>query len=127
MAININHRRNLAQRKASQLRRQKRVRKNIFGYPERPRMVVTRSSRHMFVQIVDDVAGHTLASASTMEPELRQLSADKTAKAEKVGELIGQRAKEAGISQVVFDRAGNQYHGRVAAVADGARKAGLGL
>ena len=81
----------------------------------------------MFAQVIDDVAGRTLASASTMETELRGMSGDKTAKAEKVGELIGQRAKEAGISQVVFDRAGNQYHGRVAAVADGARKAGLGL
>lgn len=127
MAININHRRNLAQRKASQMRRQKRVRKHIFGYPERPRLVVTRSARHMVAQVIDDVAGRTLASASTMETELRGMSGDKTAKAEKVGELIGQRAKEAGISQVVFDRAGNQYHGRVAAVADGARKAGLGL
>jgi large subunit ribosomal protein L18 len=127
MAININHRRNLATRKASQMRRQKRVRKNIFGYPERPRLVVTRSSRHMLAQVVDDVAGRTLASASTMETELRGMSGDKKAKAEKVGELIGQRAKEAGVSQVVFDRAGNQYHGRVAAVADGARKAGLGL
>lgn len=127
MAININHRRNLAQRKASQLRRQKRVRKSIFGYPERPRLVVTRSARHMIVQVIDDVAGNTLVSASTMEPELRGMSVDKTAKAEKVGELVGKRAVEAGISKVVFDRAGNQYHGRVAAVADGARKAGLGL
>lgn len=127
MAININHRRNLASRKASQLRRQKRGRKTIFGYPERPRLVVTRSARHMVAQVIDDVAGHTLASASTMEPELRKLQADKKTKAEKVGELVAKRAQEAGISEVVFDRAGNQYHGRVAAVAEGARKTGLGL
>lgn len=127
MAINIKHRKNLAQRKASQMRRQKRVRKTIFGYPERPRLVVTRSARHMYVQVIDDVAGRTLVSASTMEAELRAMTADKTEKAGKVGELVGQRAIQAGINQVVFDRAGNQYHGRVAAVADGARKAGLGL
>lgn len=127
MAINIHHRKHLAQRKASQMRRQKRGRKTIFGYAERPRLVVTRSTRHMFVQVIDDVAGRTLASASTMEADLRVMAGDKTAKANKVGELIGQRAIEAGVKQVVFDRAGNQYHGRVAAVAEGARKAGLGL
>lgn len=127
MAVNINHQRHLSARKASQLRRQKRGRKKIFGYPERPRLVITKSSRHMVAQVIDDVAGHTLASASTMEADLRAMDGDKTAKAEKVGELVGQRAKDAGIDQVVFDRAGNQYHGRVAAVADGARKAGLNL
>lgn len=90
-------------------------------------MVVTRSSRHILVQVIDDVAGNTLASASTMEPDLRKLDANKTEKAKKVGELIANRAKAAGIEKVVFDRAGNKYHGRIAALADAAREAGLGL
>ncbi|MBE6478146.1 MAG: 50S ribosomal protein L18 [Propionibacteriaceae bacterium] len=127
MAVNIKHQKHLAARRSSQLRRQKRGRKKIFGYPERPRLVVTRSARHMVAQVIDDVAGVTLVSASTMEQDVRALDGDKTAKAARVGELVGQRAKDAGIEQVVFDRAGNQYHGRVAAVADGARKAGLSL
>lgn len=127
MAVNIKHQKHLAARRSSQLRRQKRGRKKIFGYPERPRLVVTRSARHMVAQVIDDVAGVTLVSASTMEQDVRALEGDKTAKAARVGELVGRRAKDAGIDQVVFDRAGNQYHGRVAAVADGARKAGLSL
>ncbi|MFC2640538.1 MAG: 50S ribosomal protein L18 [Propionibacterium acidifaciens] len=127
MAVNINHQKHLAARRSAQLRRQKRGRKKIFGYPERPRLVVTRSARHMVAQVVDDVAGVTLVSASTMEKDVRALDGDKKAKAARVGELVGRRAKDAGIEQVVFDRAGNQYHGRVAAVADGARKAGLSL
>lgn len=90
-------------------------------------MVVTRSSRHILVQVIDDVAGNTLASASTMEPDLRKMTANKTDKAKKVGELIANRAKAAGVEQVVFDRAGNKYHGRIAALADAAREAGLGL
>ena len=90
-------------------------------------MVVTRSSRHVFVQIVDDLAGRTLASASTMEKDLRALDGDKTAKAKKVGELLAERAKEAGITAVVFDRGGSKYHGRIAAIADGAREGGLSL
>jgi large subunit ribosomal protein L18 len=106
-------------------RRHVRVRKKVSGTPERPRLVVTRSSRHVFVQVVDDVAGVTLASASTMESTLRGDDGDKTAKARKVGELVGERAKAAGVESVVFDRGGRQYHGRVAAVADGAREAGL--
>ena len=89
--------------------------------------MVTKSARHTLVQVVDDVAGKTLASASTMEPELRALAGDKSARAAKVGELIAQRAKDAGVTQVVFDRAGHQYHGRIAALADAAREAGLGL
>jgi large subunit ribosomal protein L18 len=108
-------------------RRHLRVRKKVSGTTTRPRLVVTRSSRHVFVQVVDDVAGRTLASASTMEADLRGLSGDKTAKARKVGELVGQRAKDAGVDSVVFDRGGNRYHGRVAAIADGAREAGLSL
>jgi large subunit ribosomal protein L18 len=108
-------------------RRHLRVRKKVSGTTTRPRLVVTRSSRHVFVQVVDDVAGRTLASASTMEADLRGLTGDKTAKARKVGELVGQRAKDAGVESVVFDRGGNRYHGRVAAIADGAREAGLSL
>ena len=83
--------------------------------------------RHIFVQVVDDVVGHTLASASTLEADLRGFEGDKTAKARKVGELVAERAKAAGIDAVVFDRGGNRYHGRVAALADGAREAGLAL
>jgi len=108
-------------------RRHVRVRKKVTGTTGRPRLVVTRSSRHVFVQVIDDVAGRTLASASTMEADLRGLEGDKTVKARKVGELVGRRAKDAGVESVVFDRAGNRYHGRVAAVADGAREAGLAL
>jgi len=108
-------------------RRHVRVRKKVTGTTGRPRLVVTRSSRHVFVQVIDDAAGRTLASASTMEADLRGLEGDKTAKARKVGELVGQRAKDAGVESVVFDRGGNRYHGRVAAVADGAREAGLAL
>ena len=106
-------------------RRHVRVRKKVSGTTTRPRLVVTRSSRHVFVQVVDDVAGRTLASASTMEADLRGLTGDKTAKARKVGELVGQRAKDAGVEAVVFDRGGNRYHGRVAALAEGARESGL--
>ena len=127
MAVNINHQKHLAARRSARLRRQKRGRKKIFGYPERPRLVVTRSARHMVAQVIDDVAGVTLVSASTMEKDVRALDGDKKAKAARVGELVGRRAKDAGIEQVVFDRAGNQYHGRVAAVADGARRSGLSL
>jgi large subunit ribosomal protein L18 len=106
-------------------RRHLRVRKKVAGTAERPRLVVTRSARHMLVQVVDDTSGVTLASASTMEADLRAESADKTAKARKVGQLVAERAKKAGVDAVVFDRGGNRYHGRVAAVADGAREAGL--
>ena len=127
MAVNINHQKHLAARRSARLRRQKRGRKKSFGYPERPRLVVTRSARHRVAQVIDDVAGVTLVSASTMEKDVRALDGDKKAKAARVGELVGRRAKDAGIEQVVFDRAGNQYHGRVAAVADGARRAGLSL
>ena len=108
-------------------RRHLRVRKKVTGTATRPRLVVNRSSRHLFVQVVDDGAGKTLAWASTMEPELRGAEGDKTAKARQVGELVAGRAKAAGIDTVVFDRGGNKYHGRVAALADGARDAGLAL
>lgn len=114
-------------RSAARTRRHVRLRKKIVGTEQRPRLVVTRSARHVFVQVVDDSKGHTLASASTMEAELRSLGADKSAKARKVGELIAKRAKEAGVSEVVFDRGGSKYAGRVAAIADGAREGGLNL
>ena len=117
----------LAAKVRSRRRRAIRGRKRIFGYPERPRLVVTRSARHTLVQVIDDVAGRTLASASSMEADVRTLDGDKTTRAIKVGELIAERAKAAGVEKVVFDRAGNQYHGRIAAMADAARKAGLGL
>ena len=106
-------------------RRHLRVRKKVTGTSVRPRMVVNRSTRHLFVQVVDDTTGTTLAWASTMEADLRSDSGDKTAKARKVGEILAGRAKSAGIETVVFDRGGNKYHGRVAALADGARDAGL--
>jgi large subunit ribosomal protein L18 len=112
---------------AARARRHIRVRKTVSGSAARPRLVVTRSARHVFVQVVDDVAGRTLVSASTMEADLRADSGDKTAKARRVGELVAERAKAAGVQAVVFDRGGNRYHGRVAAVAQGAREAGLTL
>ena len=108
-------------------RRHARLRKKIEGTLARPRLVVTRSARHVFVQLVDDAQGHTLVSASTLETELRGFAGDKTAKARKVGELVAERAKKAGIEAVVFDRGGNKYAGRVAAIADGAREGGLTL
>lgn len=112
---------------ASRARRHARVRKYVSGTAARPRLSVTRSTRHMFVQVIDDTKGLTLASASTMEADLRASDADKTAKAKRVGELVAERAKAAGIEAVVFDRGGNKYHGRVAAVAEGAREGGLAL
>ncbi|MGH8966420.1 MAG: 50S ribosomal protein L18 [Actinomycetes bacterium] len=108
-------------------RRHLRLRKKIKGTADRPRLVVTRSSRHMVAQVVDYTVGKTVASASTLEADLRTLEADKTAKARKVGELLAERAKAAGFSEVVFDRGGNRYAGRVAAIADGAREGGLAL
>ena len=108
-------------------RRHLRLRKKVVGTPQRPRLVVTRSNRHMVAQIVDDSIGRTLASASTLEVDLRGADGDKSAKARRVGELVAERAKAAGVEAVVFDRGGNKYHGRVAAVADGAREGGLSL
>jgi large subunit ribosomal protein L18 len=112
---------------AARGRRHLRLRKKIAGDALRPRLVVTRSARHMFVQVVDDTKGITLASASTMEAELRKSADDKSAKSKAVGLLIAERAKKAGVSEVVFDRGGNKYAGRVAAIADGAREGGLVL
>ena len=127
MAISLSNNKATADRVAARLRRQVRGRKKIAGSPERPRLVVTRSSRHLFAQVIDDTQGITLASASTMEADLRAASGDKSDKAKQVGALVADRAKKAGVENVVFDRAGNQYHGRIAALADGARDAGLGF
>ena len=108
-------------------RRHLRLRKKVAGTAVRPRLVVTRSNRNLVAQVVDDAVGRTLVSASTLEVDLRAAEGDKTAKARRVGELIAERAKAAGIDAVVFDRGGNKYHGRVAAVADAAREGGLAL
>jgi large subunit ribosomal protein L18 len=120
-------RKRTSSRAASRSRRHLRVRKKIQGSAERPRLVVTKSARHMSAQIIDDIAGRTLVSASTLDSALRTDEGDKTAKARKVGEILAERAKEAGIGAVVFDRAGHRYHGRIAALADGARESGLEL
>ena len=114
-------------RAAARKRRHARLRKHVSGTSERPRLSVTRSTRHVFVQVIDDTVGKTLVSASTMEADLRTFEGDKTGKARKVGELVAQRAKDAGIDSVVFDRGGNAYHGRVQATAEGAREGGLAL
>jgi large subunit ribosomal protein L18 len=113
------------ERRSSRTRRHARLRKKVNGTPARPRLVVNRSSRHLVVQLIDDVAGHTLAAASTLEADVRSLEGDKKAKATKVGELIAARAREAGVTAVVFDRGGYVYHGRIAALADAAREGGL--
>jgi large subunit ribosomal protein L18 len=112
---------------AARERRHLRLRKKIEGTPARPRLVVSRSARHVFVQIVDDSKGITLASASTMEADLRKASGDKSDKSKQVGQIVAKRAIAAGIKEVVFDRGGNKYAGRVAAIADGAREGGLVL
>ena len=114
-------------KRTARARRHLRLRKRIHGTPERPRLVVNRSSRHMVAQLVDDTTGTTLASASTMEADVRATEGAKTEKARRVGELVAERATAAGITAAVFDRGGNRYHGRVAAVAEGARERGLNL
>ena len=125
MAISLSNNKHTAARVKSRLRRQVRGRKRVSGTAERPRLVVTKSAKHLSVQVVDDLQGATLAYASTMESDVRGTEGDKTAKAKKVGELVASRAKAAGIEDVVFDRAGNKYHGRIAALADAAREGGL--
>ena len=127
MGISLSNNKGMAARTKARLRRQVRGRKKIFGATDRPRLVVTRSSRHILAQVIDDTQGITLASASTMEADLRAATGDKSAKAKQVGALLAARAKDAGVTDVVFDRAGNQYHGRIAALADSAREAGLGF
>jgi large subunit ribosomal protein L18 len=114
-----------SKRSLARTRRHLRVRKKVVGTAARPRLVVTRSTRHMFVQVIDDTVGHTLAYASTMEDGIRVVEGDKTAKAKLVGALVAERATAAGIDAVVFDRGGNKYHGRIAALADAAREGGL--
>jgi large subunit ribosomal protein L18 len=114
-----------AAKSVSKRRRAIRIRKKINGTAARPRLVVTRSTRHVFVQVVDDIKGHTLASASSMEADVRATGGDKTAQSRTVGKLVADRAKAAGIEAVVFDRGGSKYTGRVAALADGAREGGL--
>jgi large subunit ribosomal protein L18 len=108
-------------------RRHRRVRKKVTGTAERPRVAVFRSSKHIYVQAIDDLSGKTLVSASTMEKDLRAGTTSTIEAAKKIGTLVGERAQAAGITTVVFDRGGFKYHGRVAAVADGAREAGLTL
>ncbi|WP_232548981.1 50S ribosomal protein L18 [Propioniciclava soli] len=127
MGISLSQNKGMAARTKARLRRQARGRKKIFGSGDRPRLVVTRSARHIVAQVIDDTQGVTLASASTMEADLRSSTGDKSDKAKQVGALVAERAKQAGVANVVFDRAGNQYHGRIAALADGAREAGLGF
>jgi large subunit ribosomal protein L18 len=114
-----------ATRRVGKARRHFRVRKNVSGTTERPRLVVSRSLRHIVAQIVDDTKGHTLASASTMDASLRSGGANKSEQAGKVGQLLAERARAAGVSKVVFDRGGNKYAGRIAALAAAAREAGL--
>jgi large subunit ribosomal protein L18 len=116
-----------AARAASRARRHVRVRKKVTGSAMRPRLTVNRSARHIFAQLVDDGVGRTIASASTLEADLRSAEGDKKARAHEVGKLLASRAREAGVTAVVFDRGGYAYHGRVAALADGAREGGLSL
>jgi large subunit ribosomal protein L18 len=112
-------------RRVSKARRHFRVRRKVTGTAERPRLSVTKSARHIVAQLVDDSVGKTIASASTLEADVRALDGDKKARAAKVGQLVADRAKSAGVSKIVFDRGGNDYHGRIAALADAAREAGL--
>ena len=123
MAIGVKVRKGSATN--ARARRAFRVRKKVAGTATRPRLVVSRSSRHLFVQVIDDSQGKTIAFASTMETDLRADKGDKTAKSKAIGALIASRAKALGVTTVVFDRAGNKYHGRIAAVADSARENGL--
>jgi large subunit ribosomal protein L18 len=125
MAYGVKIAKGKAYKGAALKRRHIRVRKRVSGTPERPRLVVTRSNRHMVAQVIDDIAGHTLASASTLDASIRGGEGDKSAQAQKVGALVAERAKAAGIEAVVFDRGGNKYAGRIAALADAAREAGL--
>ncbi|MGN0064120.1 MAG: 50S ribosomal protein L18 [Nocardioides sp.] len=125
MAVSLSNNKHTAARTRSRLRRQLRGRKKVAGTAERPRLVVTRSTKHISVQVVDDTVGKTLAYASTMEADLRAAEGDKTAKAQQVGKLVAERAQAAGVEAVVFDRAGNKYTGRIAALADAAREGGL--
>ncbi|MDR3660777.1 MAG: 50S ribosomal protein L18 [Mycobacterium sp.] len=112
-------------RRVARLRRHARLRKKVAGTAERPRLMVNRSSRHIHVQLIDDLAGVTIAAASSIEADVRAVDGDKKAVSTRVGQLIAERAKAAGISEVVFDRGGYSYGGRIAALADAARESGL--
>jgi large subunit ribosomal protein L18 len=125
MTVSVKIGKGVGAKSVARKRRHIRVRKKVVGTAARPRLVVTRSSRHMVAQVVDDNRGVTLASASTMDAALRAAAGDKSEKAKAVGELVAERAKAAGVTAVVFDRGGNRYHGRIAALADGARAQGL--
>ncbi|MEE4541837.1 50S ribosomal protein L18 [Streptomyces sp. V4-01] len=125
MAYGVKIAKGKAYKGAALKRRHIRVRKRISGTAERPRLVVTRSNRGIVAQVIDDLAGHTLASASTLDASIRGGEGDKSAKAKQVGQLVAERAKAKGVDAVVFDRGGNQYAGRIAALADAAREAGL--
>jgi large subunit ribosomal protein L18 len=125
MAYGVKIAKGKAYKGAALKRRHIRVRKRISGTEERPRLVVTRSNRGITAQVIDDIAGHTLASASTLDASIRGGEGDKSAKAKQVGQLVAERAKAKGVEAVVFDRGGNQYAGRIAALADAAREAGL--
>jgi large subunit ribosomal protein L18 len=114
-------------RAAARSRRHIRVRKKVMGSAERPRLIVNRSARHTFVQLIDDGAGRTVAAASTLDEAIRDSDGDKTAKARQVGTLLAERAAAAGVTAAVLDRAGWAYHGRIAALADAAREGGLAL
>ena len=114
-----------AARRAARIRRHARLRKKVVGTEQRPRLVVNRSARHIHVQLVNDANGTTVAAASSIEADVRAVEGDKKAHAKRVGQLIAERAKAAGIEAVVFDRGGNTYGGRIAALADAARESGL--
>jgi large subunit ribosomal protein L18 len=114
-----------AAKRRARIRRHRRVRRGIIGQAARPRLTVYRSNRHIYVQLVDDGRGHTLASASDLDPEVRDATGDKKGRAKEVGKLVARRAKESGIERAVFDRGGFLFQGRVAAVAEGAREEGL--
>jgi large subunit ribosomal protein L18 len=115
----------LASRGAARRKRHARIRLHMAGGPERPRLAVFRSLNHIYAQVIDDTTGRTLAAASTLDPAVRSASGTKTEEAGAVGRLIAERARQAGVEHVVFDRAGFQYHGRIRSLADAARKAGL--
>jgi large subunit ribosomal protein L18 len=121
----ISGRKRAQHRRVARLRRHRRVRKGVVGVPERPRLTVFRSARHIYVQVVDDTTGKTLASASTLDATLRSNKEKKSDRAKTVGALIAERAKTAGVTRVAFDRGGFAYHGRIAALADAAREGGL--
>ena len=125
MAYGVKIAKGNAYKETARKRRHIRVRKRVTGSAERPRLVVTRSNRGITAQVIDDNVGHTLASASTLDSSIRGTEGDKSAKAKQVGALVAERAKAAGVESVVFDRGGNRYAGRIAALADAAREAGL--